>query len=67
MCNCKGWDVLYGPNGVSIQQHFFRTYDDCGSVDRPLEEAAAECAEWHEQQARMWRDGTHPELQYYKS
>jgi hypothetical protein len=67
MCNCKGWDVSYHATHVSIGPHFCRTYGDCGSTDRPMEEAAEECAVWHERQAKMWRDGTHPDLEYYRS
>lgn len=66
MCNMKGWDVLFGPDGPSIEQHFCRVYDDCGHVDNTLEDAVAVVAEWHENQARLWRSGEHPTVKYYK-
>ena len=66
MCNMKGWDIIYGPDDtITIEPHFCRTYDDCGSVDRLIQDAAKECAEFHDRLATMWRNGTHPTLQYY--
>lgn len=66
MCNGKGWDVHYYADHVGIEQHFCREYGDCGSVDRPIEEAAEECAKWHEEQARAFRKGTHHGVSYFK-
>ena len=41
MCNCKGWDVAFYPDGkITVQQHFCRVYGDCGHVDNTLEQAA---------------------------
>lgn len=45
MCNCKGWDIAYYPDGeITLEQHFCRLLDDCGHVDNTLEEAADEVA-----------------------
>jgi hypothetical protein len=44
MCNCKGWDIAYYPDEVSVEQHFCRVYGDCGHVDNTLEEAADQVA-----------------------
>lgn len=67
MCNLKGWDVAYYADHVSIEPHFCRVVGDCGSVDRPIEEAAEECARWHEEEAKAWRDGTHNIVEFYKA
>ena len=40
MCNCKGWDIAYYSDHITIEQHFCRDLDDCGHVDNTLEEAA---------------------------
>jgi len=44
MCNCKGWDIAYYPEEITVEQHFCRLIDDCGHVDNTLEEAADEVA-----------------------
>jgi uncharacterized protein YecE (DUF72 family) len=44
MCNCKGWDIAYYPDEITVQQHFCRLVDDCGHTDNTLEEAADEVA-----------------------
>jgi hypothetical protein len=44
MCNCKGWDIAYYPEEVTVEQHFCRLIDDCGHSDNTLEEAADEVA-----------------------
>jgi hypothetical protein len=44
MCNCKGWDIVYFPDHISVEQHFCRLVDDCGHVDNTLEQAADEVA-----------------------
>lgn len=44
MCNCKGWDIAYYPDEITVEQHFCRIFDDCGHVDNTLEEAAYEVA-----------------------
>lgn len=40
MCNCKGWDIAYYPDEITVEQHFCRIYGDCGHSDNSLEEAA---------------------------
>ena len=82
MCNCKGWDIAYYENEVTVVPHFCRYFDDCGHIDNTLEEAADEVAsiyvgltEWdkdesstegHLRLAQMWRDRTHPSYLFYK-
>lgn len=44
MCNCKGWDIAYYPDHITVEQHFCRVLDDCGHTDNTLEEAADEVA-----------------------
>lgn len=44
MCNCKGWDVAYYPEYMTVQPHFCRVLDDCGHADNTLEDAAAKVA-----------------------
>lgn len=45
MCNCKGWDIAYYHDHITVEQHFCRVYGDCGHVDNTLEEAADQVAE----------------------
>ena len=40
MCNCKGWDIAYYPDEITVEQHFCRILDDCGHSDNTLEQAA---------------------------
>ena len=44
MCNCKGWDIAYYPDHITVEQHFCRLLGDCGHSDNTLEEAADEVA-----------------------
>lgn len=44
MCNCKGWDIAYYEDRITVEQHFCRDLDDCGHSDNTLEEAADEVA-----------------------
>jgi len=92
MCNCKGWDIAYFPEYISVDQHFCRIVDDCGHSDNTLEEAADAVAAAYDrehdwcadamnrdimehslehldkliEQAKMWRERTHPHYLYYK-
>lgn len=66
MCNLKGWDLTFGAAGVSVEPHFCRVYGDCGSVDRSLSDAAEEVAKYYDDIAQRWRDGTHPDLVWYR-
>lgn len=67
MCNQKGWDIAFYSDHVGIEPHNCREYGDCGSEDRTLEEAAEDCAKWHDEQAALFRSGKHPDLIYYRS
>jgi hypothetical protein len=44
MCNCKGYDIAYYPEYITVEPHFCRLLDDCGHTDNTLEEAADEVA-----------------------
>ena len=44
MCNCKGWDIAYFEEGITVVPHFCRVLDDCGHVNNTLEQAADEVA-----------------------
>ena len=66
MCTGKGWDVAYYGDHVGIEQHFCRTYGDCGHSDNSIESAAEMCAQWHDEQARLWRSGQHSTMLHYK-
>lgn len=66
------FDVEYGPEGAKVVPHFCRDWDEEGGCygtredhGFSLEEAATMCAEWHEEQALLYRLGTHYDLQYY--
>jgi len=67
MCNNKGWDACFLAGAAGIRPHFCGIEGDCGSIDRPMESAAEECAAWHERQAAAWRSGEHEDIKYYKS
>jgi hypothetical protein len=73
MCNGKGYDIAYYPDGsLEILQHFCRVFGDCGSRDTSLKEIAERCAEhWDqiqtnaEQQAIDYRNMTHENLKCF--
>lgn len=44
MCNCKGWNIAYYPDEITVEQHFCRIYGDCDHSDNTLEEAADDVA-----------------------
>ena len=63
MCNCKGWDIAYYPNHITVEQHFCRLLDDCGHSDNTLEEAADDVAaaymreyEWYTSKKEEYAD-----------
>ena len=63
------YDVFYRDNGVHIAPHFCREMGCFGSNPDhgyTLEQAAEQCAEYYEQQAKAFREGTHPDLMFYK-
>lgn len=82
MCNCKGWDIAFYADEITVEQHFCRVFDDCGHVDNTLEEAAREVAKYYREKAKcyeendiryhylrqsvMWENFTHPSYLYYK-
>lgn len=70
MTSEQKYDVIYGPDTVSIEPHFCREWGCFGSNPEhgyTLEEAADKCAEYHEKEAEMFRDGSHYLLDFYKS
>lgn len=57
MCNCKGWDIAYYPDGeITVEQHFCRVLDDCGHVDNMLEQAADQVAAEYDKQYDWYCD-----------
>jgi hypothetical protein len=81
MCNCKGWDIAYYEDEITVEQHFCRILGDCGHRDNTLEEAANEVAKAYRERAEyfkkesqyyeylrqsaMWENRTHPSYLYY--
>jgi len=65
MCNCKGWDIAYFPEYISVDQHFCRIAGDCGHVDNSLEEAAQEVAEAYKREIEWYQArAEEPEFDY---
>lgn len=63
------YDISYRNGGPTIEPHFCREWDDTGGCygtnphhGYSLDEAREQIAQWHEQQASMWRDASHPSL-----
>ena len=50
MCNCKGWDIAYYPDEITVEQHFCRVYGDCGHSDNTLEQAADQVADAYQRE-----------------
>lgn len=50
MCNCKGWDIAYYPDEITVEQHFCRIYGDCGHSANTLEEAADNVVESYQRE-----------------
>lgn len=65
MCNGKGWDIVYFPQYVSVDQHFCRIADDCGHVDNTLEEAADEVAKAYDREYDWYADAMNREIVDY--
>jgi len=70
------FDVVYGPQSdeavMYIEPHFCREWDDEGGCygtredhGYSFEDACNQVAEWHEEQAKLWREGKHPTAKYY--
>jgi len=66
------FDVAYRPEGVTIEPHFCRSWDEEGGCygTNPnhgftAADACDEVAEHYERLAKMWRDRTHPDIRYY--
>lgn len=60
------FDVIYQNSGASIAAHFCREWDEDGGCygtnpDHGLsfDDACDQVAEWHEQQAKLWRERKH--------
>jgi hypothetical protein len=58
MCNCKGWDIAFYEDEITVEQHFCRVFDDCGHVDNTLEEAAIEVAKYYRERAYVYKEQT---------
>lgn len=64
MCKMTGFDVIYGIAGVTIDPHACRRGEGCtGGVT--LEAACEIVAQWHDQQAVLWRTKQHVDVQYF--
>ena len=64
MCNCKGWDIAYYSDEVTVEPHFCRLIDDCGSRDNTLEEAADEVASVYAERAAWEGEDNTPEKEH---
>lgn len=60
------FDVEYKGNGASLDYHFCREWDEDGGCygtnenhGLSFEDACEEIAQWHEQQAKAFRDRSH--------
>lgn len=63
MCNCKGWDIAYYPDGeITVEQHFCRVLDDCGHVDNTLEQAADHVAAEYDKQHDWYCDARNRDM-----
>jgi 5'(3')-deoxyribonucleotidase len=62
MCNCKGWDIAYYPDEITVEQHFCRVYGDCGHVDNTLEEAADKVTTEYDKQYDWYCDNRNRDL-----
>ena len=62
MCNCKGWDIAYYPDEITVEQHFCRDLGDCGHVDNTLEEAADEVAAAYDREHDWYADAMQRDL-----
>ena len=62
MCNCKGWDIAYYPDEITVEQHFCRVYGDCGHVDNTLEEAADKVTAEYDKQYDWYCDNRNRDL-----
>lgn len=59
-----GFDVIYGIASVTIDPHVCRRADGC-TGGMLLDEACELAAQWHEEQAALWRSQNHPDCQYF--
>jgi hypothetical protein len=67
------FDVAYHADHTTIEPHFCRSWDEDGNgcygtnLDHgfTFETACDHVADWHEQQAKAWRDRTHHDAAYY--
>ena len=69
------YDLLFGGDRMTIEPHFCREWDAAGNGcygtnpdhGYSFDEACDQVAEWHEQQAKLWRARTHHEAVYYQA
>lgn len=66
------FDVCYGGDNCTIAPHFCREWDGnkgCFGTNAEhglsFDDACDEVAEWHEKQARLWRQRKHAACVYY--
>lgn len=67
------FDVCYSKDGCTIEPHFCRQWDEDGGCygtnpthGYSFDEACDQVAEYHEQQAKAWRERTAYECTYYR-
>lgn len=59
-----GFDVHYGLTTPTIEQHCCRRHSGCdGGLS--LRDACEIISQWYDEQAKMWRNQTHPDCQYF--
>lgn len=66
------FDVCYQGEKCTIEPHFCREWDEDGGCygtnpdhGHSFEEACDHVAEWHESQAKLWRERQHHTCLYY--
>ena len=61
MYNLKGYNIVFGPGPLDVEEHFCRVEGDCDSVGRTwggaCEEAAEHVGEVAQAVADIWRQG----------
>lgn len=67
------YDLSFRDDRMTIEPHFCRDWDESGGCygtnpdhGYSFDEACDQVAGWHEQQAKLWRDRTHHEAEYYR-
>jgi hypothetical protein len=63
------FDLTFRRGVPRVEPHYCRV-DDCHGMDEShgmsVQEACVAAAEWHEEQARLYRSGAHPDVMSYR-